>query len=81
MVTGVSRQGDDIDQMIRRIEGGNLPPKKSDATAETPTEEAAEGKKSKKDKDKNVRMVWGEDVSPEEKMATMARYAFVPTES
>ena len=39
-------------------------------------------KKSKKDKDKNNKMVYSDnDVSPEEKMAKMSRYAFVPAEN
>lgn len=40
--------------------------------------EAAE-KKAKKEKDKNTKMVYSDnEVSPEEKMAKMPRYAFVP---
>ena len=39
---------------------------------------AASTKKSKKDKDKNVRMVYDDELSPEERMAAMPRYAFVP---
>lgn len=38
-----------------------------------------EEKKSKKDKDKNMKLVYSDnDVSPEEKMAQMPRYAFAP---
>ena len=39
-----------------------------------------EEKKSKKDKDKSMKLVYSDnDVSPEEKMAQMPRYAFAPT--
>lgn len=43
--------------------------------------ESNDKKSSKKDKDKNNRMVYSDnDVSPEEKLAKMSRYAFVPQE-
>ncbi|KAI1818223.1 hypothetical protein GGS20DRAFT_529023 [Poronia punctata] len=66
--------GDDIDQLIRMAEAGIRPPKKS----ETPAggEEAAPEKKTKKDKDKNVQMIYDDELSPEERMAMMPRYAF-----
>jgi len=76
----VPQPGDDIDQLIRMAEAGIRPPKKS----ETPADEAAAAaaaapeRKSKKDKDKNVQMMYDDEVSPEEKMATMPRYAYVP---
>jgi hypothetical protein len=39
-------------------------------------------KKSKKDKDKPLKMVYSNnEVSPEEKMAKLPRYAFVPEEA
>jgi hypothetical protein len=42
------------------------------------TEVAPEKKGSKKEKDKNMRMVYSDnDISPEEKMAQLSRYAFV----
>ena len=42
-------------------------------------EEPAEGKKGKKDKDKNMKLIYSDnEVSPEEKMAQMPRYAFAP---
>ncbi|KAI1123892.1 hypothetical protein F5Y10DRAFT_42982 [Nemania abortiva] len=69
------QHGDDIDQLIRMAEAGIKPPKKS----ETPAEEAAvPEKKPKKEKDKNVQMVYEDDLSPEERMAMMPRYAFTP---
>lgn len=38
-----------------------------------------EEKKGKKEKDKNMKLVYSDnDVSPEEKMAQMPRYAFTP---
>lgn len=48
---------------------------KVELKAEDPQEE----KKSKKDKDKNIKLVYSDnDVSPEEKMAQLPRYAFAP---
>ncbi|KAL8726573.1 MAG: hypothetical protein Q9181_005989 [Wetmoreana brouardii] len=45
----------------------------------TKPEEAAEDKKGKKDKDKNMKLVYSDnEVSPEEKMAHLPRYAFAP---
>ncbi len=57
-------------------EAGIRPPKKSETPAAT--EEAAQEKKSKKDKDKNVQMIYEDELSPEERMAMMPRYAFTP---
>ncbi|KAI1267745.1 hypothetical protein F5Y18DRAFT_378718 [Xylariaceae sp. FL1019] len=75
LVSGAAaQQGDDIDAIIRMAEAGIKPPK----IVETPTEEpAAPEKKSKKEKDKNVQMIYEDDLSPEERMAMMPRYAFV----
>ena len=43
-------------------------------------EEPAEGKKGKKEKDKNMKLIYSDnEVSPEEKMAQMPRYAFAPS--
>ena len=43
------------------------------------TEEPAEEKKGKKEKDKNMKLIYSDnEVSPEEKMAQMPRYAFAP---
>ncbi|KAK5630586.1 hypothetical protein RRF57_006301 [Xylaria bambusicola] len=72
----VPQQGDDIDQLIRMAEAGIRPPKKSETPAAT--EEAAQEKKSKKEKDKNVQMIYEDELSPEERMAMMPRYAFSP---
>lgn len=69
-------QGDDIDQLIRMAEAGIKPPKKSETPAAT--EETATEKKPKKDKDKNVQMIYDDELSPEERMAMMPRYAFTP---
>ncbi|MCJ1470543.1 hypothetical protein MMC07_009189 [Pseudocyphellaria aurata] len=47
--------------------------------AELKVEDPQEDKKSRKDKDKNTKLVYSDnDVSPEEKMAQLPRYAFVP---
>ena len=65
MVSGAAtgQGGDDIDQMIRMAEAGVKP-------AEAPAE-----KKSKKEK---VRMFYIDgEVSPEERMAKLPRYALV----
>ena len=74
LVAGAARQGDDIDHIIRMAEAGIKPSKKPDTEAAAPTAEGAE-KKSKKDK---VRMVYEDELSPEERMAMMPRYAFAP---
>lgn len=57
-------------------EAGIKPIRKSEATAEA----AAEGteKKSKKDKDKNVKMIYDDEISPEERMVMMPKYTFTP---
>lgn len=62
--------------MIRMAEAGIKPPAKA---AEEPAAAAAADKKGKKDKEKNTRMVYADtEVSPEERMAQLPRYAFVP---
>lgn len=61
--------GDDIDSLIRMAEAGVRPP------AQAPEGEAA--KVGKKDKDKKGRMFYEDaEVSPEERMAALPRYAF-----
>jgi len=71
LVAGAARQGDDIDQLIRMAEKGIKP-----GQSATPTEDAGE-KKSKKDKEKNMRMVYADtEISPEEKMALLPKYRF-----
>lgn len=48
--------------------------------AELKAEDPQEEKKSKKEKDKNTKLVYSDnDVSPEEKMAQLPRYAFAPS--
>ncbi|PTB71113.1 hypothetical protein M440DRAFT_1442925 [Trichoderma longibrachiatum ATCC 18648] len=65
--------GDEIDQLIRMAEAGVKPQKRPDE------EEAAEGTKTKKEKDKKGRMVYDDaEFSPEEKMAALPRYAYIP---
>lgn len=72
LVAGAARQGDDIDQLIRMAEKGIKP-----GQSATPTEEAGGEKKSKKDKEKNMRMVYADtEISPEEKMALLPKYRF-----
>jgi hypothetical protein len=79
LVSGAAaQQGDDIDQLIRMAEAGIKPPKKGDgedvAVAAPAVEEG--DKKAKKEKG---RMVYSDtDVSPEERMAQLPRYAYVP---
>ncbi|KAH9887506.1 hypothetical protein F4778DRAFT_756937 [Xylariomycetidae sp. FL2044] len=77
LVSGAAQQGDDIDQIIRMAEAGIKPPKKPDSAAapEAAAEEAVPEKKSKKEK---ARMIYEDDLSPEERMAMMPRYSFVP---
>lgn len=55
---------------------GVVPAKNEAPKGKEPQEE----KRSKKDKDKNMKLVYSDnDVSPEEKMAKMPRYAFTPS--
>ncbi|CAJ2499851.1 Uu.00g027040.m01.CDS01 [Anthostomella pinea] len=81
LVSGAPQpEGDEIDALIRMAENRIKPPKKPDtpATAQPAAEEAAPDKKSKKEKDKNVKMIYEDELSPEERMAMMPRYAFAP---
>lgn len=62
--------GDDIDEMIRMAEAGIKPAQKP--------EDGEDGEKKAK-KEKRGRMVYEDtEISPEERMAAMPRYAFVP---
>jgi hypothetical protein len=105
LISGVNRETDDIDEIIRMAEAGIKPPKKGEAapgTAQAPpanlpqapapvvapapdsadktTESNADKteapeKKSKKE----MKMVYDDnEISPEEKMAMLPRYAFAP---
>jgi len=90
LVSGAAREADDIDEIIRMAEAGIRPIKKSEAApaqaleivqaqeaAQAAEIAAAPEKKSKKDKP--MKMIYSDnEVSPEEKMAMMPRYAFVP---
>lgn len=94
LIAGATREADDIDEIIRMAEAGIKPPKKGEAlpapvdlpapvaaTSETKITveavEKAEEKKSKKDKP--IKMIYSDnDLSPEERMAMMPRYAFNP---
>ena len=54
-------------------------PEASDSKKAVHFQEPLPEKKSKKDKDKDVRLVYSDnDVSPEEKLAKLPRYAFDP---
>jgi hypothetical protein len=83
-LAGGEQQGDDIDQLIRLAEKGIKPPRKNDSATpipegvSAPADDPAQDKKSKKDKEKNVKMIYEDELSPEERMALMPRYAFVP---
>lgn len=80
------READDIDELIRMAEAGIKPPKKGDPipaqTASLPTSETpqpAEVAEKKSKKDRGVKMLYSDnEMSPEEKMAKMLRYAFIP---
>ena len=51
----------------------------TESQAEPKTEEQPGEKKAKKEKEKPVKMVYSDnEISPEEKMAKLPRYAFVP---
>ena len=65
----VSRAGADADKALAA----------TISQAEPKSEEQAGEKKAKKEKEKAVKMVYSDnEVSPEEKMAKLPRYAFVP---
>ncbi|KAF4616232.1 hypothetical protein G7Y89_g15174 [Cudoniella acicularis] len=95
LVSGAAREADDIDEIIRMAEAGIKPPKKGEtpvAAARAPEQEATptpapeavekpEPTEKKSKKDKPMKMVYSDnEISPEEKMALMPRYAFVPDE-
>ena len=61
-----------MDDMIRNLEQGGA------AAGASGESTAAAEKKGKKDKDKNVKMIYEDELSPEERMAMMPRYAYVP---
>ncbi|KAJ1327481.1 PR domain zinc finger protein 5 [Microdochium nivale] len=76
LVASAGRPADHVDDMIRNLEQGGA------AAATGPAHaggDAAPEKKSKKDKDKSVKMVYEDELSPEERMAMMPRYAYVQT--
>ncbi|PBP18801.1 RING-6 protein [Diplocarpon rosae] len=93
LVSGAARKADDdIDKLIRMAEAGIKPPKHGElptpinAPEVTPTpapeakkEEKVEPTEKKPKKDKPIKMMYSDnELSPEEKMAKMPRYAFVP---
>lgn len=91
LAPGVTREADDIDEIIRMAEAGIKPPKKGEAppapviapeTVATPTPapiEKTDGVEKKSKKEKPIKMIYSDnDLSPEERMAMMPRYAFVP---
>jgi len=92
LVSGAAREADDIDEIIRMAEAGIRPTKKGEAPTVTlaPPEttaapvaaevvEKTEAVEKKAKKDKPTKMIYSDnDISPEEKMARLPRYAFVP---
>lgn len=77
LVSGAAQHGDEIEELIRRAELGIKPAKKPEDEA---ADEAAGDKKSKKEK--SVRMFYADaEISPEERMAQLPRYAYVPPAS
>jgi hypothetical protein len=94
LVSGAAREADDIDEIIRMAEAGIKPPKKGEApppvvqapepiATPTPAPESAEkpdaAAEKKAKKEKPIKMIYSDnELSPEEKMAMMPRYAFVP---
>lgn len=74
LVAGAARQGDNIDHLIRMAEAG-IKPSGGKSADEAPA--APADKKSRKEK--NSRMVYADsEISPEEKMTRLPRYAFAP---
>lgn len=94
LVSGAAREADDIDELIRMAEAGIKPPKKGETPVQvqayeaTPTPapevkpevvEKPEQSEKKSKKEKPIKMIYSDnDLSPEERMAKMPRYAFVP---
>lgn len=80
--SGAARQADDdIDKLIRMAEAGIKPPKgepEAEAEVKPEVKPAAEPEKKKKEKGQVKMMYSDNDLSPEERMAQMPRYAFVP---
>jgi hypothetical protein len=79
LVANAARQGGgaavDIDQMIRMAEAGIRPPAAKNGTQ---AEEGGGGAAAGERKKKEMRMVYADtEVSPEEKMAALARYRWV----
>lgn len=72
MASASGRPSDHVDDMIRNLEQGG------GAAGASGEHAAAAEKKGKKDKDKNVKMIYEDELSPEERMAMMPRYAYVP---
>jgi hypothetical protein len=94
LVSGAAREADDIDEIIRMAEAGIKPKKKDQAPAQTSAPETeststpvpdantkSELAEKKSKKDKPMKMIYSDnDISPEEKMAIMPRYAYHPDE-
>lgn len=105
LISGVKREADDIDEIIRMAEAGIKPPKKGEAppaamlapppglpqapvpaaapapepTATTVEPSAEKTEVVEKKGKKEMKMSYDDnEISPEEKMALMPRYAFVP---
>ncbi|KAL8920499.1 MAG: hypothetical protein Q9208_006249 [Pyrenodesmia sp. 3 TL-2023] len=67
LVSGAARDAEKASGSAPNVNGGSK------------AEGAGDEKKSKKEKDKNVKLVYSDnEVSPEEKMARLPRYAFAP---
>jgi len=79
LVASASRQGDDIDHIIRMAEAGIKPGKDGSGTPVEP-QSATAATTEKGKKDKSMRMVYADaEFSLEEKMAQMPRYTIVPS--
>ncbi|CAL3972213.1 hypothetical protein PZA11_004608 [Diplocarpon coronariae] len=93
LVSGAAREADDdIDKLIRMAEAGIKPPKHGELPTPNQAPEATphpapevekavkpEPTEKKAKKDKSIKMIYSDnDLSPEERMAQMPRYAFVP---
>ncbi|KKA28251.1 hypothetical protein TD95_002424 [Thielaviopsis punctulata] len=77
---------DDIDELIRSAEAGKPAPPGAAPAAAKPADSAAPpataAPTEKKKKDKDIRMIYSDtEVSPEEKMAMLQRYAFTGVEA
>lgn len=79
LILGALKEAEDAVVVRAATETPKAADKPPDKPSDTPAEDPVEGKKDKKEKSKASHLVYSDQsMSPEEKMARMARYAFTP---